>query len=139
MAYSTIMEKFFILFDKIPTTRIRVLVTLGLITATGATYLLHSCDVRSLQNQLCVGWEPSVNWLVFLSALAGVDVTQYFAKSYTSIKQSQVAANVANTASNNAAVVATNASDNSANVQSDDDVTSTSDVSELNKDDQLKG
>lgn len=125
------MEKFFILFDKIPTTRIRVLVTLGLITATGATYLLHSCDVRSLQNQLCIGWEPSVNWLVFLSALAGVDVTQYFAKSYTAVKHSQVAASIANTAS-------TTVEPNISDIESDD-VTSTSDVSELNRDDQLKG
>jgi len=129
------INQFFELFDHLPTTRIRVLVTIGLITATGVTYLLHACDVRVAETMACgVGWEPSLNWLIFLSALAGVDVTQYFAKSYTAVKQSQVDASVTNT----------NTRVDKRSLKSSpqlivEDVTSTSDISELNREDELKG
>jgi hypothetical protein len=92
----THIRKIFEILDHLPTTRIRVLITIGLITATGTTYLMHACDARLTDTLACAGgWEPSLNWLIFLSALAGVDVTQYFAKSYTAVKQAEVDANVA--------------------------------------------
>jgi len=111
----TSLRKIATAIDLIPTTRIRLLVTIGLIAATGITYLMHACDYRSAATQACVGWEPSVNWFIFLSALAGVDVTQYFAKSLTAVKQAQVAAQ---------AVQPT--------AEVSGDVTATSDVSEIN-------
>ena len=123
------LEKVFNALDHLPTTRIRVLVTIGLITATGVTYLLHSCDIRDPVTQLCVGWEPSLNWLIFLSALAGVDVTQYFAKSMTAVQQAKIQANT---------VSVTTPSTPSSEI-SEDGVTSTSDISELNRESELKG
>lgn len=118
------LRKFFESFEYIPTTKFRVLVTLGLITATCVTYLIHACDIRDQTTGLCVGWEPSINWLVFLSALSGVDVTQYFAKSVTGVKHAQVTAT---------------ARQQSTTSQEDEDVTSTTDVSEYNRDENLKG
>lgn len=88
------MKQIITFFDDIPTTRIRILVTIGLIAGTGVTYINHACDIR-LTSLLCASWEPSTNWLMFLCALAGVDVTQYAAKSFTGIKQAQTAASVA--------------------------------------------
>lgn len=132
-------QQFFEILDHLPTTRIRVLVTIGLITATGITYLMHACDVRIVQTLACgPGWEPSLNWLIFLSALAGVDVTQYFAKSFTAVQQSKVAATVINTTTRSdqrtdQAIV------EQQNNTSSDGVISTSDVSELNREDELKG
>jgi len=123
-------KQFFESLDHLPTTRIRVLVTIGLITATGVIYLLHSCDFRDPVTQICVGWEPSVNWLIFLSALAGVDVTQYFAKSMTAVQQAKVQA---------VAVAAAQPTSPSVPEPSGDGVISTSDVSELNREDELKG
>jgi hypothetical protein len=130
-------QQFFEALDHLPTTRIRVLVTIILISATGVIYLMHSCDFRDPVTQMCLGWEPSTNWLVFLSALAGVDVTQYFAKSFTSVQQSKVAATVTNTTTN--ANQKTDQAIVEHNVGPEDGVTSTSDVSELNREDELKG
>jgi hypothetical protein len=131
------MNKLFQALDHLPTTRIRVLVTIGLITATGVTYLMHACDARMADTLACgAGWEPSLNWLIFLSALAGVDVTQYFAKSFTAVQQSRVAASVTNTTTR-----ADQKTDQAIVEQttSDEGVTATSDVSELNREDELKG
>lgn len=148
------LKQVFQSLDHFPTTRVRLLVTIGLITATGITYLVHACSVRIGEAMACsTGWEPSLNWLLFLSALAGVDVTQYFAKSYTAVKQSEVDASVTN-AHTRAAASVTNA-----NTLADtpitnttvpavqlvveeidfDDVTSTSDLSELNRENESKG
>lgn len=110
------------LFDHLPTTRVRVLVTIGLITATGVKYLMHACDVRNAVTQACVGWEPSLNWLIFLSALAGVDITQYFVKSFTAVKQAQVDA----TLSNATPVI-------------QEESEASTDISELRSDENLKG
>jgi hypothetical protein len=67
--------------DNLPTTRIRILVTIGLIVATVVTWLKHACDVRSAQG-ICLGWEPSANMIMFLAALAGVDVAQYLSRGF---------------------------------------------------------
>lgn len=125
------LEKVFNSLDHLPTTRIRVLVTICLITATGITYLMHACDARIVETLACgAGWEPSVNWLIFLSALAGVDVTQYFAKSMTAVQQAKVQATIVHT---------TQPTLPSIPESSGDGVTSTSDISELNREDELKG
>jgi len=113
----------------VSTTRIRIFATIGLIIATGVVYLFHACHYQDPITHACVGWEPSMNWIMFLSALAGVDVSQYFAKSFTSVKHAQVAANVAMNGSSD---------DSEVGDEEIQDVTATSDVSELNHD-EMKG
>lgn len=137
------LEQTFKAFDEFPTTRIRVLVTIVLIAATGVIYLMHACDLRMVDTLACSeAWEPSTNWLVFLSALAGVDVTQYFVKGFTAVQQSKVDATVTNTntlAATSITNVNTTVSGQSDVSPSDDGVTSTSDISELNRESELKG
>jgi hypothetical protein len=53
-----------------PSTNLRILVTLILAIATGVKVL-------------ATGWNPHVEWLGFLSLWAGLDVAQYFAKRKT--------------------------------------------------------
>jgi len=55
-------------FAELPTTNIRILVTLGMFIATGAKYLITS------------NWEPSNEWLIFLCVMAGVDAVQHIGK-----------------------------------------------------------
>ena len=121
------LKKFWESFDSFPTTRFRILCTLCLIMATGGVYLFHACGVRHAQTQLCIGWEPSLNWLIFLSALAGVDVTQYFARGFISNKQ--IATKILSNTLNEAVSSKENTNDG----------LSTSDVSELNNEQELKG
>jgi hypothetical protein len=73
------MTKISNIIEHLPTTRIRILITIGLIVATVVTWLMHACDFRTAQG-VCVGWEPSANMIIFLGALAGVDVAQYMTK-----------------------------------------------------------
>lgn len=84
-----IMDKIFAFIEHVPTTRIRILVTIGLIVATTITWLMHSCDMRTPQG-ICVGWEPSSNMIIFLAALAGVDVAQYVSKGIIGAKAAPV-------------------------------------------------
>jgi hypothetical protein len=69
--------------DEIPTTRIRILLTLALISATVLTWLFHACTSVTVAGA-CTGWEPSANMLIFLASLAGVDVAQYLSKGIMS-------------------------------------------------------
>ena len=112
----------------VSTTRLRIFATIGLIIATGVVYLYHACHYQDPITHACVGWEPSMNWIMFLSALAGVDVSQYFVKSFASVKHAQVAADVAMNGS----------SIDEVGDEEIQDVTATSDVSELNTED-MKG
>lgn len=115
----------------VSTTRVRIFATIGLIIATGVVYLYHACHYQAPITHACVGWEPSMNWIMFLSALAGVDVSQYLVKNFASVKHAQVAAEMAiNGVSSDA--------DEVGDVEEVEDVTATSDVSELNHD-ELKG
>src|SRR3990172_7097200 len=57
--------------NRINTTNVRVLVTLGLAIGTAGRYLTHET------------WEPSLEWLGFLATMAGLDVTQWYAKRRT--------------------------------------------------------
>lgn len=72
--------------DNFPTTRIRILITTGLIVGTVVTWLRHACEVRGANLQ-CIGWEPSPNMLVFLASLAGVDLAQYFSRGVIDAKK----------------------------------------------------
>jgi hypothetical protein len=54
----------------LPTTNTRIVVTLVLATATAIRYFLGD-------------WMPSIEWLAFLLAMAGVDVAQYTAKRFS--------------------------------------------------------
>jgi len=58
-------------FAKVPTTNIRVFVTLYLALRTAGHYFATP------------GWEPSLEWLGFIAALAGIDVTQWVRKRTT--------------------------------------------------------
>jgi hypothetical protein len=125
------LVEFFEASEKFPTTRLRILSTIGLIVATGVVYLMHACKFQHPTTHMCVGWEPSINWIIFLSALAGVDVTQYFVKGFTSVKHAEVAAHVA-----------INSPSAPQEVEEEepveDDVIATTDVAELNNN-ELKG
>jgi hypothetical protein len=77
------VNRAFEIIEQLPTTRIRILITIGLIVATVVTWLMHACDFRTSQG-VCVGWEPSANMIIFLGALAGVDVAQYLSKGLIS-------------------------------------------------------
>lgn len=84
------LYRFIAFLEKVPTTKIRILITIFLIGGTGALYLRYACwDISP--TGICMVWEPSSNWLIFLSALAGVDVTQFAAKSYAGVRHAQVA------------------------------------------------
>lgn len=125
------LVKLFEAFEKFPTTRLRIISTIGLIVATGTVYLMHACRFQNPTTHMCVGWEPSINWIIFLSALAGVDVTQYFVKGFTSVKHAEVAAKVA----------INSPTDPQSDVEEEpveEDVTATTDVAELNNN-ELKG
>lgn len=113
----------------VSTTRIRIFATIGLIIATGIVYLLHACHYQDPTTHACVGWEPSLNWIMFLSALAGVDVSQYFVKSFSSVKHAQVAADIA---------MSGLSGDSDVGDVEEEDVTATSDVSEFHTD-EMKG
>jgi hypothetical protein len=83
------MDKFLSFLERVPTTKIRILVTVFLILGTGVVYLHFAC--HNILPTGCVNWEPSSNWYIFLSALAGVDITQYAAKSFVGVKHAQIA------------------------------------------------
>jgi hypothetical protein len=83
------------ILEKIPTTKIRILVTVLLIGGTGVVYLIFACHSMT-PSGTCTSWEPSSNWLIFLSALAGVDITQYAAKSFVGIKHAELNGTIAN-------------------------------------------
>lgn len=54
----------------LPTTNARIVVTLALAVATGIRYFVG-------------GWSPSLEWLAFLLAMAGLDVAQFTSKRFT--------------------------------------------------------
>lgn len=56
---------------KVPTTNIRMFVTLYLAVRTAGHYFATP------------GWTPSLEWLGFITALAGIDVTQWVKKRTT--------------------------------------------------------
>lgn len=59
------------LLGKVPTTNVRILVTLGAVMLTTLRYV--TSDV----------WVPSLEWLGFLVAMSGVDAVQFYSKRVT--------------------------------------------------------
>jgi hypothetical protein len=59
---------------RVPTTNVRILTTLFCMLLTAGRYVA---------SQTKGGWEPSVEWLAFLVAMAGVDAAQFLAKRTT--------------------------------------------------------
>lgn len=55
---------------RVPTTNARIVVSLGLAIATGARVIGTT-------------WVPPTEWLLFLAAMLGLDVTQFFVKRRT--------------------------------------------------------
>lgn len=64
-----------------PSTNGRIVATLGLVIATGLIYL--ALAVAAATNLMSESWEPSWEWLAFLTALSGVDSLQHFTKRKT--------------------------------------------------------
>ncbi len=122
------MDRLLLFLEKVPTTKIRILVTVFLIFGTGVAYLFYACH-NILSTGACVNWEPSTNWYIFLSALAGVDITQYAAKSFVGIKHAQVTAQANDNAANVAIATDTPMDDTAEPVEPD--VITTTDVSEI--------
>ena len=60
-----------------PTTKIRILLTLGLALGTAIKYWASA------------GWIPAAEWLVFLTAMAGLDVLQHHNKRKTTFKPTE--------------------------------------------------
>lgn len=62
---------------KLPSTNARIVVTLVVLVCTAGRYLLTTT------------WQPSWEWLVFLAAMSGLDVTQFYAKRKTYLKEDE--------------------------------------------------
>ena len=66
-----IIDKVFDLISKVPTTALRVIITLLLTVATGVIYFTTT-------------FIPSYEWLGFLALMSGLDVAQFHSKRKTS-------------------------------------------------------
>jgi len=66
------MEKVLDLWGKLPTTQVRVTVTLGAVVATTVRYVASH-----------TGWVPDMQWLGFLLLMSGVDAAQFLVKRTT--------------------------------------------------------
>lgn len=64
----------------LPTTNLRIAVTIGLTVATGAVYLLLAVKSKALGGE---SWTPGWEWLTFLVAMSGIDAAQFTAKRVT--------------------------------------------------------
>lgn len=78
------MKEWFAAFDTFPTTRLRICASIGLIIATGITYLAHACF------SLPHGWEPTTAWTTFLLIIAGIDTVQYTAKGMIDVQNAKI-------------------------------------------------
>ena len=84
-------EKLLDLWGKLPTTPVRITVTLCCVIATTVRYILSHEHV--LPNGTVESfWQPSLEWLGFLVAMSGLDAAQYVGKratdaSYVAAKQ----------------------------------------------------
>lgn len=65
------MDRLWDLWGRLPTTQVRISVTLGAVVATTVRYVLS------------VTWTPSYEWLGFLVLMSGVDAAQWLAKRTT--------------------------------------------------------
>lgn len=88
-AIESFIFKCFKLIAETPTTSIRAWVTLILATGTGLKYL--GAPPCTIVGSVCVGWEPTLNWLMFIGVLAGADVAQFTAKRVTAWRENPTA------------------------------------------------
>lgn len=72
-----IVDKALGILDKVPTTQLRIVVTLALVIGT-AIKIWTSQD-----------WTPEWNWLLFLAGMSGLDVLQHYGKRKTSWKPTE--------------------------------------------------
>lgn len=68
---TVVTDKAYELVRKAPTTNIRILLTLAIVTGTAIKYWMHDT------------WIPDWQWLVFLAGMAGLDVWQHHNKRKT--------------------------------------------------------
>lgn len=52
-------------------------------STNGRIVLTLACVAVTCARVVVTGWSPSVEWLVFLAAMSGIDVGQYVAKRVT--------------------------------------------------------
>jgi hypothetical protein len=67
---------------KLPTTNARIAITLLLAVATGIRYEASNLAFFSY---VVAPWSPSLEWLGFLIAMAGLDVAQFTSKRFTEV------------------------------------------------------
>jgi hypothetical protein len=71
----------------LPTTQLRLVVTLGLVVGTGTVYLLLAVKVALFglgrPGAQFTMWQPATEWLAFLLVNSGLDAAQFFAKRST--------------------------------------------------------
>ena len=73
-----IIDKVFDLISKVPTTALRVVITILLTVATGVMYFTTA-------------FVPSYEWLGFLALMSGLDVAQFHSKRKTTHKPEELA------------------------------------------------
>jgi hypothetical protein len=67
------LARVYLWVNKLPTTNLRILITLGCVVATAVVYLRNGAPKGD-------GWGE---WLLFLATLCGIDVTQFNIKRKT--------------------------------------------------------
>ena len=77
--FNTAVDRLYELVRNAPTTKIRILMTLGLALGTAIKYWASA------------GWIPAVEWLVFLTGMAGLDVMQHNNKRKTTFSPTELA------------------------------------------------
>lgn len=77
-------------FNRLNTTSFRIVATVGLIYLTGLRYLLSG--VGFAKGPHIDTWVPSNSWLIFLTALAGVEGAMLVAKRLTDYDYQQIKA-----------------------------------------------
>ena len=76
------IERFLLLWGKLPTTQARVTVTLAAFIATTIRYVVSEVHVLA-NGSVTSYWQPSYEWLGFLVIMSGIDGLQYFGKRMT--------------------------------------------------------
>lgn len=65
---------------KLPSTNARIATTLFLALLTTLRYLSSGMALGAMQ---IAAWQPSESWLIFLAAMSGLDLAQFYAKRKT--------------------------------------------------------
>ena len=75
--FNTTVDRLYELVRTAPTTKIRILLTLGLALGTAIKYWASA------------GWIPAAEWLMFLTGMAGLDVLQHHNKRKTTFSPTE--------------------------------------------------